>query len=490
MKKGLALLLCLMMTLIGTGLTTVALADEEPIEIVMGFFSLNGVPSDLQMVLDAINEITIPEIGVKLVDPIIDNYGNYHEQFNLILSGNEQLDLFMCWGTYWLPFYTKGQIIELDDLLEEYGQGIIEAVGREWLDAGKAGGHQYGITTNRDLAVTRGFVLLKDICEKYDIDVASIQTLDDLGEVFQIIKDNEPGMIPVSGANGGDKLLDTICTYDSLGDTLGVLMNYGEEPVVVNYFDTDEYEQYVRYFHEWYQKGYVTEEVMTSSDNTNPQMTAGRLFANTSNIKPGFDTKQSLTVQRDVVSVPMVEVNTNSSVVQQIQWYIPVNCDHPDKAMQFLNMMYTDERIVNLLCWGIEGVHYAFTEDGHIDFPEGVTADTSGYNLNMGFAMGNQFLSHIWVGDELTMWDDLKEFNETAIFSCAFGFCWDPEPVKTEVAALNNVLNEYRCGLEWGVLDPDTALPEFREKLHAAGIDKVVEEKQRQLDEWLATKQG
>ena len=50
------------------------------------------------------------------------------------------------------------------------------------------------------------------------------------------------------------------------------------------------------------------------------------------------------------------------------------------------------------------------------------------------------------------------------------------------------MLDEYRCGLEWGVLDPDTALPEFRAKLKAAGIDKVVEEKQRQLDAWLETK--
>ena len=38
------------------------------------------------------------------------------------------------------------------------------------------------------------------------------------------------------------------------------------------------------------------------------------------------------------------------------------------------------------------------------------------------------------------------------------------------------------------ILDPDTALPEFRAKLKAAGIDKVVEEKQRQLDAWLETK--
>ena len=53
---------------------------------------------------------------------------------------------------------------------------------------------------------------------------------------------------------------------------------------------------------------------------------------------------------------------------------------------------------------------------------------------------------------------------------------------------MNNVLNEYRAGLEFGVLDPDTALPEFLSKLETAGIDKIIAEKQSQLDAWLASK--
>jgi len=35
-------------------------------------------------------------------------------------------------------------------------------------------------------------------------------------------------------------------------------------------------------------------------------------------------------------------------------------------------------------------------------------------------------------------------------------------------------------------VDVDSVLPEFRQALKDAGIDKVIAEKQRQLDEWLA----
>jgi len=40
-----------------------------------------------------------------------------------------------------------------------------------------------------------------------------------------------------------------------------------------------------------------------------------------------------------------------------------------------------------------------------------------------------------------------------------------------------------------GSVDPESKLPEFIEKLKVAGIDKIIEEKQNQLDEWVAANQ-
>ncbi|KRE46723.1 hypothetical protein ASG81_10645 [Paenibacillus sp. Soil522] len=52
------------------------------------------------------------------------------------------------------------------------------------------------------------------------------------------------------------------------------------------------------------------------------------------------------------------------------------------------------------------------------------------------------------------------------------------------MSALQAVLNQYLNGLETGTLDPDETLPEFRAALRAAGIVRVIEEKQKQLDIW------
>ena len=46
---------------------------------------------------------------------------------------------------------------------------------------------------------------------------------------------------------------------------------------------------------------------------------------------------------------------------------------------------------------------------------------------------------------------------------------------------------EIRCsGCNCGALDPEKALPEFLSALEAAGMDKILEEQQKQFDIWLA----
>ena len=56
--------------------------------------------------------------------------------------------------------------------------------------------------------------------------------------------------------------------------------------------------------------------------------------------------------------------------------------------------------------------------------------------------------------------------------------------MKTELAACSNVVSEYNVSLTSGLVDPETVIPEFVEKLEAAGIDKIIAEKQSQLDAW------
>ena len=47
-------------------------------------------------------------------------------------------------------------------------------------------------------------------------------------------------------------------------------------------------------------------------------------------------------------------------------------------------------------------------------------------------------------------------------------------------------MEKYNKGLLCGFLEPETTIPDFLQELEDAGIDAIIQEKQRQLDAWLA----
>ena len=99
----------------------------------------------------------------------------------------------------------------------------------------------------------------------------------------------------------------------------------------------------------------------------------------------------------------------------------------------------------------------------------------------------NQRITPVWEGNEADLWEQLEEFNTTGIVSPAMGFSWDSSSVQNQVTSVNNVISEYNNALRWGTMDPSN-IDQLNADLEAAGINEIVAEKQRQLDEFLATK--
>ena len=216
-------------------------------------------------------------------------------------------------------------------------------------------------------------------------------------------------------------------------------------------------------------------------------MKGGNLFSYFNANKPGIETQEENACGVDLTVVQVLDTFTQTG--NNWQWTIPENCEYPEKAMQFINELYTNPDIINLMCYGIEGEHYVENEDGTITYPEGVDATTVGYNMSSNvWAVGNEFLAKVWETNDPDVWEQTQEWNKTGIVSKAYGFFYDNINVTTEMAAVQSVYDEYRMSLECGVLDPETTLPEMNEKMYAAGLQNIIDEKQAQLDKWLEAK--
>ncbi|MDQ0899346.1 MULTISPECIES: ABC transporter substrate-binding protein [unclassified Paenibacillus] len=456
--------------------------EEKPTELNVAFPIFGAVPKELSIVEDSINQIAQKKINatVKLT-PI--SFGSWEQQMNLMLSSNEKLDLMFVGGNGYSSYVAKGQIVALNKLLEQHGKDIAKAMDPAYLNAAKIAGSVYAIPTVRDFAAYNGLTMRKDLVDKYHIDVNKIRTLDDVELVLKTIKDKEPNVTPLIPGNIGRTMLDSYRTFDMLGDSLGVLPNFDNNLKVVNLYETQEYAEFIKKMRGWYTSGLILKDAATNKTSQFDLLKSNRGFAYFSNMKPGFEQQETKSSGIPVVTANLLQPVSTTTNVTGVMWGIPINSKTPEKAMDFLNLMYSDKDIVNLFDWGVEGKHYV-KSDNVIDFPQGVDSKTSGYNLNMGYMFGNQFLSYVFKGDDPKIWEKMDQFNKSALKSKALGFTFDANAVKAEYAAVTNVVTQYKLPLETGSVDPEKVLPEFISKLKSAGIDKIIAEKQKQLDEW------
>ncbi|MCR2823311.1 ABC transporter substrate-binding protein [Lederbergia panacisoli] len=454
--------------------------DAAPYELTMAYIASSNV-DDIKNVQEEINKITKEKINVNVTLLPIGG-GAWTQQTNLMLTGTEKLDLIVSSSFYnYSTQAAKGQLLPLDELLESHGKGVLETMPEHMINATKIDGKIYGVPSVRDWASDHGFIMRKDLVEKYNIDLSKVKTIEDMGDIFKTIKENEPTIDPI--VNTGT-LLSVAETYiypffDRLGDNIGVLEMKEDNWKVENLFESPIYKDAVSLAREWYKAGYIMKDAATSDEVGYNIVKSGKGFGYFTNMKPGLETQETIRSGHEMVAVRVTEPFQFTTSATSFMMSLARNSENPEKAMEFMNLLYTDADIMNLLTLGIEGKHYTIDDEGFAVQPEG----ESNYVFNQ-WLIGNNFLTHVWKGNEKDYWKQLSEFNESAKASPAFGFSFDVTPVKTEIAATANVLEQYRAGLETGTLDPEKSLPEFIKKLKSAGSDKIMEEKQKQLDEW------
>lgn len=100
------------------------------------------------------------------------------------------------------------------------------------------------------------------------------------------------------------------------------------------------------------------------------------------------------------------------------------------------------------------------------------------------WVQGGLFNTYVLENEPIDKWATFKEFNDASEEASSFGFDFNLEPVSSQVAGFRYILDEFGKALYTGSVDPDEYLPKLLEKLDDAGVQKVIDEMQRQVDVW------
>ncbi len=474
----------------GSGAATVTDGADpstlEPYEIQMAFVGESYPDTDI--IEGKINEIIQPKYNTTLnIIPM--SWGEFTNKLNLMLSGDEQLDLVPCIGTSnGVTYMNNGQIIDIKGLYQTYAPDVAGVVGEDNVEICTVGGKMYGLPVYKEYSTVAGVMMRKDLLEASGHSVDEIKSLDDLDQIFADVKAQNPDMIMLAGRQGGTPGIDLITGgyFDGLNDNYGVILPDDKEGKVINYFETEEFKSVMTKMYEWAQAGYISKDCATMTDARQNQVKAGTAFAYFTPLKPGVDLQDSLDTTYEMVCAELSPTWRSTGQVAWIGWGIGRNCKYPERVLETFNEFYTNAEIMNYFNWGIEGQHYVFVDEekGIITYPDGVDSQNKTYGYNAGYAIPNQKIAYVWENNDPSIWEEYETFNNADPL-ISTGFIFDNTAVSTEISALNNVYESYRDALGSGAVNPEEVLDDFNAELYNSGLQTVMDEKQKQLDAFL-----
>jgi putative aldouronate transport system substrate-binding protein len=454
-------------------------------------------PEDLQTVQDALNVILKERINAEIIMESTD-WGAFDQKMALINAGNEAYDI--AYVASWINNYFSNvdneYLAPLDDLLLEHAPGLWDSMPETTWNAARVRGSIYGVINQQIFPRPQGFTMRRDYMEQLGLTetVDGITTYDQLGELLKTIKDYiDSGEDPnLEYAAPGAWV--TIGKWDN--ENLAGLAVHGddyEHRQAVIFSQTDDYRKICETTYGWRQAGYLAPDQF-QGDEARSNMRAGKYVMYIGGtIKPGGEVENEALhgfpfrdhiIYNPILTTPAVTATLTG---------ISSNSPNPERAMMFLELMNTDKAIYNLFCKGIQGTHWEW-EDETIELIRPAAPATSwaevAYNPNTDWQFGNQFNAYIIDRAQVGVWEATYRLNNETPPSPLLGFTFDLANIQTEAAALSDISTQYGEPLVSGFVDPDDperGVAALQQRERDAGIERILAECQRQIDEWAAT---
>ena len=450
--------------------------SEKPIELI--WYTIGTPQKDLERVTEEINKYTLEKMNATVKINMLD-FGDYTQKMQVKVVSGEPMDILFTssWALDYVQNARKGAFMELDSLLDQQGKGIKETIDPAFLEGSKVDGHNYAIPANKELPAQEVWRFNKEFLDKYNLDISNVRSLESIEPLLKTIKENEPNITPYAMV----KDFMPVLPFDYVIEKMPMAVYLDTKDYkVVNILESPELKDTLKTIRKYYKAGYVSPEVDTTT-SVDDLFKSGKWFMDRAATQPMADNLWTASYGYPVVSTPASDAYIyNWSVMGSMQ-AISANSEYPEKAMEFLNLLNTDAYLRNLVDSGIEGVHYEKIGDNKMKNLE----QSKSYDMPT-FSLGNIMITYLNESDPDNKWEEFKKFNAAGVNAPLLGFNFDTSKITQEIAAIQNVREEFWSSLMTGTVDPEQYLPKANEKFKAAGLDKVIAEAQAQIDAWRA----
>ena len=421
------------------------------------------------------------DIGLE-IEMIFLPWDQYWTQKEIMLSAQDEIDLYWDGLADLATFVNKHQARPLNDLIETYGQDMLKVLPMSWLQGGTVNGEIYGIPS----AYGPSSAQFQLVCVRQDllegVGMTEIKTPDDLVEFATRVKEQYPEM------NGPADVIfkpltrafqDQQLTWVS-GNEIAVL---GEEDgKIYSYYETETFQKVAQFNENMYNEGLYSDLLTTNYNERDSRMQQGLYIWVEGSL--GKNNEIIATVQ---ANDPNARLETYLMASEDDKYIttaggevlcIPYSAANPEGAMKFLNWLYSSKENYLFALYGVEGKDYNIV-DGRI---ERITTEDFFYEWmfrNQNFTVFASDVSDSYIEDYMS-WDaDAKT-------SGAMGFVFNNENVVEIETAIMEVIQNDMSVIRNGFVSFDENYAAAVQKLKDAGIEQYIAEVQRQYDEFRA----
>lgn len=464
--------------------------DEEPYTVAIQVVTLPGTEYAGEEDREAaINAITEPAINCKVdIQEIwISEIAN---TTSLAVAGNEKIDIVHV-GTVNNLSSLVGSDILLDlnegNLLQNRGPKLMELFA-DTMEAGNVDGRQLAVPAQVYSANQIGIVYNKTWADAHGIEVPEQMTFDELSDLLYQVHDADPDMMAYFAGTGTLNGLQFMVGYEGFGSeaSYGAVLDSSTDTTVVNLYDSQLFRDYCVRMYEWARDGIMPGDP-TDTNSSQDYFNAQSLFFLSGTMGPKQMANYSATAQNTGFEIGfsmLGDPQITNGYITEYMWGIAVNSERPDKAMDFLNFLYSNGDVANILMYGLEGDNYEF-----VDGSDDIVKINGSYEPGFYYG-GNEAEMYIKYPAGEDYIDQLQTLEDEATLSPLAGYMFDDTNFQTESSVIYSTIQEYLPRLQNGMCDSEeetlALVDEFVDRLETAGINDVIAANQEQLDAYLA----
>lgn len=469
-------------------------------------------PTDAQMVIDAINAYIKPILNAKVNLHFMGGTEAASKASVMVSSGQDFgiIDFGVFSQLDYAVQSQNGSFYPLEGLMDKYGPKVKKLFPQAIWDSLTLNGHIYGIPTKKDNCYIMSFVYNKDLATELGLDMSQMKyknytSMEKFFTDALAKRDTKYGKLdnlPLVNGGLGEPFPYNLAVESFFTNTFFAVSNIDgindiagkDSKTIFNLYETPEFAQLCKFNVRMVNAGVMLEDYEGKGTTLmdDPRVLGGPGWGYT--YVPEHLWSQKYTT--DMVAPERVWTDMNNFT--SCGTSIAANCKNAERAFMLLDLVNTDPKLATMLRFGVEGQHYLLNDKGQMVLegsPRNNDPAKMGYVIWYGADIGNLLIvkaPESYGGPDGIMLKRIAEYNDKAAIPTHMGLIINLEPIKNEIAACTSVVTEFAPALARGSLGTETKVDEtiksFNDKLYANGLQKILDEVQKQANAFAASK--